>query len=232
MTTSTTRVIRNLVQEGQPTSIAVALGKAVVNDAGPVQLHEPTSGQNYMFMDDEVTRILVKYKVNRLEDVPTGIALRKTGNRDELHLADAKEAGKKYLARMGRVRPGRRDTGEMVLEHGHVKQNILASLRGAGFKMVDLHYYEYINKNPKAKRTWIIQLVMVRDAREFETMATITEAEADCLRALFDKAWGVHIWDNRWMDNPTTINFTGGQTAGKNVKKLRIKEGVMQVCEE
>ncbi len=222
------RVVRKSIENPHvQTGMGVAMARAVVENTGLMQLHEPQTNQGFAVFDDEVPTILVKFQVKSETNIPKGITVRKTGNRDEIHGKDAKELGKAYLAKMGRLRPNRKDTGEDVLQHGHVKQDILACLRGAGFKMVDLHYYFHT-----AKQRYIIQLVMARTTVDGITFQDLSEAEADAIRTLEAKAWGVHVWDNRSTYDPMTINFAGGQTPGRNVKMLRIKAGEMRVYDE
>ncbi|MFA5841796.1 MAG: hypothetical protein WC835_02440 [Candidatus Paceibacterota bacterium] len=197
--------------------------------------HEPAKEQGYVVLDDDALVILMKFSVKNLSDVPNGVMLRATGNRDNIHAKDAMELSKKHLAERGRYRKGRVDSGEMVLHVPSAKESI-ASLRGAGYQLVDLHYY----RNVKTEK-YVIQLVFSRQIAKGDGLkfGDIGEAQASAIRALEEKAWELWAWDNRAVGNPITLNFTGGhgtrrgcKNPASNTKKLRIKDGVMRTYDE
>lgn len=196
--------------------------------------HEPKKDQGFVALDDDILVVLMKFSVKNLGNIPSGVKLRVTGNRDDIHAQDAIEAGRKHLAERGRYRPDRVDNGEMVL-HVSSAQESIASLRAAGYQLVDLHYFYNT-----AKSNYVIQMVLSRQVAKGDGLvfADLSESEADAIRQLEAKAWELWAWDNRAIGNPVTLNFTGGheprvcKNPASSTKKLRIENGVMRAYDE
>jgi hypothetical protein len=197
--------------------------------------HIPVKDQGFLQLDGDVIVVLMKFTVKNFEDVPKGVRLRKTGNRDDLHAKDAVELDLAHLAELSRVRNNRVDTGEMVL-HVLSAQESIASLRAAGFPISDLSYSQHT-----VTRKYIIQIVFSRLVGKGDGVTFnrgMSEAEADAIRSLEAKAWETWIWDNRLAGKPVTINLVGGHTPRvtrnptSSTKKLRIKDGEMRAYDE
>ena len=189
--------------------------------------------QGFVNMEDNSV-VLLKFIAKKLESIPEGILLREAGNRDSIHAQDAIELNKKHLASLDRYRPGRVDTGEMVL-HALSTSWSLQSIRAAGFQLVDLHYY----RNVKTEK-YIIQMVFSNQVPKGEgiTFKSLSDREANAIRALEVAAWELWAWDNSAIGNPVTLNFTGRheprftKNPASTTQMLRIKDSIMQLYDK
>ncbi|MDE1925206.1 MAG: hypothetical protein KGH79_03425 [Patescibacteria group bacterium] len=163
----------------------------------------------------EQKSILVKFFFTNEKHVPRGVPNK---DRAVMYLVDynhaqkAKSQGQDELAKLGRHREGRVDTGEPVIKDLPGVQAALLKdrLTKAGFALKNLHWFKQVKEGRTPKFVVVC---------EFARGTQATELPADVVEALdflsYAARWYCHVWDNRTVGNPLTINFVGRQPDAK-----------------
>lgn len=147
--------------------------------------------------------ILFKLFLPKGQAVPDGVRHASQipeAERDRRNAKNAKAEGRGREAMVGRVRPGRVDTGTPVYQN---EPNIqIASLRSLlareGYRLSDVHHF--VNDRDQS-------VIVMRLSTEEEAMK-LPRKTMDALRAIVrENIWTGNIWDNG-DERPSTANFT------------------------
>lgn len=160
------------------------------------------------------TGVLVKFTVNRLDLVPPGIPERLRGDEgtiDGFHAQAAIEQDAIELADVGRVRDGRVDTGQAIVQDAKnvIVDMLRIGLANNGFALVSLHYH-------KAEKHGKTKFVITADYKRGKNSLALSDKTTQALRQLAGPTtWTAHIWDNSALcypdgnQKPATINMVG-----------------------
>jgi len=160
-------------------------------------------------------RVLVKFHFTNKKHVPAGIRWidRPTDQTvDDVHAQQAVAAGLFDQGTVGRVRPGRVDTGRHVVDNcPDVQLAVLRrGLTNVGFRLEDVHAFEKL-ADPRNKPKVIVVLTFVRNDNGVE----LTRPTLEALRGLGRSTWQYcHVWDN--PNGVVTINLVGRRWDDKN----------------
>ncbi len=152
-------------------------------------------------------RIDVKFTLRNLSEIPSGIENRWRMNEealDTVHAANAVEMGRAELAEVGRVREGRVDTGECVINNLMSVQvgTIRRAFTNNGFVLSEVFTYQH---KKSLKPVLVLRyLPKGEGVNSVAPPAFVTAA----LRVLGSAVWNLcNLWDN--PDGSITINLNG-----------------------
>lgn len=181
---------------------------------------------------DPLQGVLVKFNFGEkyLDLIPAGVPQvdrESDGMMDVYHQIAALQAGlDQSLTRLGRVRPGRVDTGTNVLAvnwpvHAAILRRGLAN---NGFRLVGIHWF---SRDKDERRTYVLNAAYIRSGRGIELTDSVTQA----LRDLANMTWGqCFVWDNP-PGNPATVNFVDVQRRQKPKFALAVRDGQVAALE-
>lgn len=192
---------------------------------------------------DSVQTVLVKFFFSNQRHIPQGIKVGKLTdfhNQDDNHAINASLQGRIDLAEVGRVRPGRVDTGENVVKDlQRVQLGVIRrGLTNAGFQLsqVNSFYHEH-------KRKFVVVLGFTKGGYYEEAAATEEERRShailnspetvEALRALGRTTWQwCHVWDNSEVSQTATINVGGMLTDTTPLYAIAIRERTIVPVEQ
>jgi len=155
-------------------------------------------------------RVDVKFKI-KFEQLPEGIPHKwrlETDVLDRIHAAEAIARGKGHLARIGRKRPDRVDTGECEELHNIQLAAIRKGLTNNGFVLGEIFTNQDVDRI-----TLILRFMPITGpgVELVQPPASITRA----IRQLASQTWqNCFVWDNIQDDRSMTINVSGQQDEG------------------
>ena len=183
--------------------------------------------------DDEnsIGLLLVKFFFKDHRLIPAGIPRVERAPSYRLDVArqlEALKAGHKDLAKLGRARKGRIDTGTQVIKLNRpVHAGLLRrGLANNGFRFSHLHWFSLepdAQKDPKgqAEPMYVVCGCLVRRVQNSEPDV----AQMEALRELAKLSWNTcFVWENP-PGEPATINFRGLAKGQKPKLSLVVREG-------
>jgi hypothetical protein len=159
---------------------------------------------------------LVPYGFERIDEMPKSIR----------HFNKLKRVGLKDLAVVGRVRPGKRDSGTNIASPDMASApKFLQTMEQYGLAILSAK--RFADDKWKGKPRFVVTLGI-----GFGEGIAFKKADQEALQKLFQNTWQqCHVWDNSapreaGVHTVDTINFTGCLEKGaKALYELRMKEG-------
>jgi hypothetical protein len=180
-----------------------------------------------------IDMVLVKFFFKDHLLIPSGVPKVErapTYQVDVAHQLEAMRAERKDLARLGRVRKGRVDTGTQAIK---VNRPIHAALvrRGLannGFRLSHLHWFKMDDSSDKQgnqEPMYVVVACMIRSLTNSQPESTHVAA----LRELANMTWNAcFVWENP-PGKPATINFRGRAPNQKPKHALVVRDGTVEV---
>jgi len=197
-------------------------------------------GRIHLYGEERPARILVKFYTKRKEMIPEGIEERRVRMspeaKDRGHAEIGRDAGlSDEQVRVGRLRPGRVDTDDPVIEAQMADGSALwKGLHESGWAFYDTAYVaEEKQKHRGGTETrYTVQYIFIPEELTDEYL----EQEAVEERAGFEKLatgpWQrVFVYDNKNTTWTTTANFTGPQVGSTPKHKIGVMEGAICVTD-
>ena len=157
-----------------------------------------------------VKEVRLKFNFTNLNRVPQGIKERPRHLDkfiDRQHAQGATQHGKAELGEIGRLRPGRVDTGNQVVNNLPNVQVALIrkGLAATGLLLADAYYQNHRQQGRADK--WVVNLVF-RTSDQVEQIKPLDRAALDGARALANTTWSYcHVFAN--PDGTATVNMVG-----------------------
>ncbi len=174
--------------------------------------------------------VLVKFAFTNGKWIPSEIEekdRRSDAEMDAYHAELAKSIDKPELGQIGRLRPGRVDTGKATLDNIQVAH---AGMIRKGLVSIDYHLTELHKFYHQEKNKWFV-VAAFNPVKPGSSVPKLSARARDALQKLAEMCWQyMHVWEN--PNGVVTVNFVGRMPDRKPLRALIVnREGALQVHE-